>query len=494
LGTFSKPVITVRGYPVRGVTSGKAGNDRFRVQGPRMARERNTRLEAAIRELGWSQEQLAARFRQVAAETGAQELGAVTRSHINQWIRGSKPGGPAARILCETLSRGLKRPVPPTDIGLADEEFAVARWSADPMTALSELGSLELDKDRRGLLARAAYSVTGLALPAPSWWQSAPQQAGGRRPAHSGTVTAVDVASIREMTEFFSRRDQQRGGGHGRTALVAYLRTDVAACLGRRTDSDRIRRELLAATGELVYLCGWMAFDASEHALAQHYFTLATRLAAEADDPPLAGHILRAMAHQAVDLGHPRQALELAEGSLAAKRYTLAVPREKALLGVVHARALAAAGRKTDAVAALLRAEDDLTNARDSGDEPGRVFFFGEASLAHETACTLRDLGDLKAAEHAFNRSVRTRLKQSYTRTHSVTLGYLGAVQAQQGALEAACATWSRALDTMDGIRSGRARDTVMDMRRTLSPFHGRGIPAVSDLDGRARALLSRIS
>lgn len=41
-------------------------------------------------------------------------------------------------------------------------------------------------------------------------------------------------------------------------------------------------------------------------------------------------------------------------------------------------------------MAALRRTEDDLRNT-DGTEEPGRVFFFAEASLAHETACTLRD-------------------------------------------------------------------------------------------------------
>ena len=61
---------------------------------------------------------------------------------------------------------------------------------------------------------------------------------------------------------------------------------------------------MFSAASELAYLSGWMAFDNAEHSIAQHYFSVAVKLAAEADDPPMAGHVLRAMAHQAVDLGH----------------------------------------------------------------------------------------------------------------------------------------------------------------------------------------------
>ncbi|MEU9001836.1 hypothetical protein [Streptomyces sp. NPDC048551] len=124
---------------------------------------------------------------------------------------------------------------------------------------------------------------------------------------------------------------------------------------------------------------------------------------------------------------------------------------------------------KKEALAALTRASTDLAAADPGIEEPDRVAFFAEASLSHEMACTLRDLGDLKGAEAAFRRSVRTRALP-YARTHAVTLGYLGDVQVRQGHLDDACQTWTRALDAMAGIRSGRARDTVVQMRRSLSP------------------------
>jgi hypothetical protein len=92
-------------------------------------------------------------------------------------------------------------------------------------------------------------------------------------------------------------------------------------------------------------------------------------------------------------LGACKQGLDLAAASVKGQRYQSATPRERALLGVVHARGLAANGMKQAAAKALVRAEDDLASASDGIEEPDRTFFFGEASLAHETACTLRDLG-----------------------------------------------------------------------------------------------------
>ncbi|MGW6202244.1 Tat pathway signal protein [Streptomyces sp. NPDC055089] len=459
-----------------------------------MGRTRNLKLEAVVREVGLSQGRLAARMSAVAAENGASDLQNVTQSHIARWIGGTRPSGRAPAILAETLSRGLGRVITLADLGLEPEDGAGQQdrgWSVDTLKTLATLGSTDMDIERRRVLAQSAYSVAGLMLPSEAWWQDAAERARTRKPLSQYTVTFEDVDSVREMTMFLSRRDQERGGrGVGRAALIAYLRTDVAELLAGRFPSNEVSRAMTSAAAELAYLAGWTSFDAGEHPIALRWLTLATQLAEEAGDAPLAGHVLRAMAHQAVDLKQPAQALRLAEGSLAGRRYREACWREKALLGVVHARGFAAAGYKKRAAAALLQAENDLGRASASSDEPARVWFFGEASLAHETAAALRDLGDLKGAEREFKRSVRTR-RERFKRTHSVTLGYLGDVQVRQGQLDAACDTWQQAIDVMTGVQSGRARETVVQMRRALSPFRNRSGSPAAELDAKARAMLA---
>ncbi|MFD7663494.1 Tat pathway signal protein [Streptomyces sp. NPDC059788] len=458
-----------------------------------MARTRNNMLAVVIKETGWSQSQTAAHVVRVATEAGATHAMTVTRSHIAMWISGTCPGEQATHIVCETLSRRLGRLVTPAHIGLAPAaaaDSAALSWDVgtNVVAALVDLGDAYMDMNRRQILQRSAYSLAGAALPPDAWWPQTLQAAQSRQAVSRLTITSAHVDSAREAMRFYSRQDQRLGGHAGRDALLAYLRSDIAAYLQARFPGEQLRRRMFAAAAELVYLAAWQAFDSSEHAIAQRTFDLALRLAAEAGDAPLAGHILRAAAHQAVDLGHPTRALDLATGSVNQRRYCLASPREKALLGVVHARALAANRDKAASLAALRRAEDDLSRA--DGEEPERVVFFAEASLAHETACTLRDLGDLKGAEAEFRRSVRTRALPTSARTHVVTLGYLGDVQARQGHLDLACATWSTALDTMAGIQSGRVRETVVRMRRALSPLRQRGGSVAAELDERAREVL----
>jgi hypothetical protein len=386
-------------------------------------------------------------------------------------------------ILCETLSRRLGRIVTPDEIGLTDESSSSPEaldWRVDTLVALTDLGRVDVDVERRRVLGAAAYSVAALALPGGSWWTQMAGRGSARSAVGARSVGRGDLEAVRDMVSIFSRVDQRRGGGHARTAVVQYLTSDVSSYLRGSFPDDQVRRLMFSAASELAYLSGWMAFDNSDHAIAQHYFAVAVKLAAEADDPPMAGHVLRAMAHQAVDLGHGQQALNLATASMEGQRHALASRRERALFGVVYARSLAATGQKRAAAAALIRAEDDLAAAKPDDGEPSRVFFFGEASLAHETACALRDTGDLSGAMREFRRSVRTRKATTFTRTHAVTLGYLGAVQARNGSLEEACDTWSGALDAMDGIRS------------VLAQFRRRGIRVVTDLDARAATYLAQ--
>ncbi|MGW4719541.1 helix-turn-helix domain-containing protein [Nocardia sp. NPDC004260] len=357
----------------------------------------------------------------------------------------------------------------------------------DPVASLLNLG--KADVERRSFL-RVGYSTAlSASVLLPGWLDNAAALA--CKESRLRHVGEADVAAVRDVMLLFSQIDQRLGGGHGRTAVVQYLTNEVTGYLKGSFASETVRRQMFSAAAEMAYLVGWMAFDNDEHAAAQRYFATSTQLAAEAEDAPLTGHVMRAMAHQAVDLGHPEQGLQLAEASVSGTRYRTACPRERALLKVVHAKALSAAGRSGESAKALLQAEQDLAAADDSDPEPTRVFFFSEASLAHETACALRDAGNLAGAADQFQLSVRKRKATAFTRTHAVTLGYLGTVQARSGEIEQACATWRSALDAMGGVHSGRTRNVARDIRSTLAPYRGQSIPGLRETDEQAAEYLA---
>lgn len=458
-------------------------------------RKPNAKLAAVISETGWSHSQVARAFVRVAAENNANEFANVARSHVSHWVGGCVPSGQAPAFLAEALARRLGRVVTIDEIGLGDRSAsarAILDWDTDTLTELIDIGRVASDVDRRAALSTAAYCAAALVLPSDDDWHEFAVRGRDREPRRSHQVTHDDVEAVREMTQFYSKLDQRRGGGHARGALIEYLTSEVVNDLGGRFVDEKTRSDMFSAASEAAYVGAWTAFDNYEHVLAQRFFHVSLKLAAEANDPALEGHVLRAMAHQAMELGHLKAGLALSTRSIEGDRYKDACPRERALLGVVYAKALAANGHKAAAAAALLRAEDDLSSAKSGDGEPARVFFFGEASLAHETACTLRTMGDLRGSAREFRRSVRTRKATSFTRTHAVTLGYLGSVQATAGGIDEACATWSRALDAMDGVTSGRTRQVAKDMRATLSPFRRRSLASANEVDDRAAQYLRR--
>src|SRR5262249_49534235 len=98
---------------------------------------------------------------------------------------------------------------------------------------------------------------------------------------------------------------------------------------------------ILLRDAELAYLAGWKSFDSGSHGVAQKYYLASLRLANEADDGPLAGFVLRAMAHQAVDLGHGSACVQLASSALDWSK-NKGTPGASALFTVVKARGFAA--------------------------------------------------------------------------------------------------------------------------------------------------------
>lgn len=66
--------------------------------------------------------------------------------------------------------------------------------------------------------------------------------------------------------------DERHGGQHGRSALIQYLRDDVAPLCRGRFRTDEVRQQMLSAASRGVHLVGWKAYDAGNQALAQRYY------------------------------------------------------------------------------------------------------------------------------------------------------------------------------------------------------------------------------
>lgn len=453
----------------------------------RSERAPNARLLALIREAGWTYGATARAVCQVAAENGQRGL-RTNASAVSHWVGGTRPSASTARFLAEALSRKLRRPLHLHELGLPSSRSPSGEGEflpPDPVAAIARLGKADLD--RRTFLASSVYAISALALPLSYSREIA--QRGAHARSRTATIGDGEVSAVRDVTTIFTRADELLGGGHGRSAVVEYLSTNVATYCSATFAHEADRRAMFGAAAELAYLVGWKAHDEGLAGLAQRYYLHSFQLAHESDPAAHTGYVLRILAHQALDLGRREYCIDLADAALSRARGHVDAETES-LFWLTLARAQAANRSPRRAIAALDRAETLLTRA--GADQPPNWASLGgppEARLASHSGKALTCLGDLPAAEKQFRRSAACWDAATHPRIHALTLAELAEVQCDQGKVDEACATWSAALDGMAGIRSARTRDSIDSMRRRIAVFRGRGLVAARRLDARAAAL-----
>jgi len=201
---------------------------------------------------------------------------------------------------------------------------------------------------------------------------------------------------------------------------------------------------------------------------------------------------MRTMAMQGLRLHRPEHCQHLAETGLNRAKGRVDNQTE-ALFRVVHAHTMAKAGQRHDALAEAEQAR--VLMATDRGDEmPFWALAWGPAaaSVYSRTAKVYQTLGDHQAAAEQYAHAATSRPAATYARIVALDLVASAEMHLKRGGIEQACATWNRALDHMDGVRSARTRKAVTRMRGDLARFRARGLRCAAELDERARDFLTR--
>lgn len=455
------------------------------------SRARNKALHEAVVQADLTYDQLATRVRNVAAEAG--ETLRTNRSAVAHWVAGRPPAPATAGYVAEALSRALGRHVTPADFGWtgtgttsdrADAELGLG-IGPDPVDIVRRLG--EADINRRKILTGAAYSVAAAALPLGHAQAAEAQQ---RAVPTSRQVGTSDIETVKAMLAAFAAIDERQGGQHGRSAVVQYLRSDVADLTRGRFATESLRSDAFSAAAGVSFLAGWKAYDAGEHGLAQRYQLQTLALAGEAGNQLQRAWVLRLMAHNGMDIRQPQHTLELADAavSLAEERVS---PGVMASFVICRARALAHAGRGREAAAEIRRAQDLALRHQE---EPAPFWMVlnshPTSQVNSHAAKSLRVLRDHANAERHYAKASQSYNSNSsgLNRIVALSLADQGKEQSAQGHLEQACGTWGRALDCFDGVFSDRAVKQVAGIRQQLAVFERRGVPAAAQLDERARA------
>ncbi|MEU9744326.1 hypothetical protein [Streptomyces niveus] len=443
----------------------------------------NDKLRHLVAESGWTYEAVARAVRAVAAECGSELR--TNKSTVEHWIAGVKPAAHTGRFLAVALSRRLGQLFTPSDLGLVetDEDDTIGMsLDTDPIDALLPMWRNELD--RRRFLAGSAYSVAAAALPLAYVREISDRMAAATRTGH--TVGMAEVAAVRDMVRVFSEMDERHGGQHGRSALAQYLRDDVAPLCRGRFRTEEIRADMLSAASRGVHLLGWKSYDAGQQGLAQRYYLQSYALAVESGVTGHDGFVMRTMAMQGLKLHRPEHCRGLAETGLNRAKGRVDTQTES-LFRVVHAHTLAKSGLRRAALAEARQARVLLD--ADPGDEvPFWALAWGppSASVLSRTAKVYETLGDHRAAAEQYARAASSRPAGTYARIVALDLVAGAETQLKGGNIEQACATWGRAMDHMDGVRSVRTRKAVTAMRTDLARFRTRGVRCATELDARA--------
>jgi transcriptional regulator with XRE-family HTH domain len=194
-------------------------------------------------------------------------------------------------------------------------------------------------------------------------------------------VGATDVARIEAATAAFRSWDNQRGGGAARDAVTAQLQWVVATAHRATCAGEEVRGRLLTATADLAALAAFTHYDIERHEEARRLWLVALDAAREARNGDLTSKVLRQMAHQALHLDRPDEALRLLQVAAASLATASEAPAATlAELAAYEGWAHAMAGRAKPCLRALGRAEDAYAGAP-PGDVPAWMSYFDAAEL-----------------------------------------------------------------------------------------------------------------
>jgi transcriptional regulator with XRE-family HTH domain len=247
------------------------------------------------------------------------------------------------------------------------------------------------DPDRRAFIAAVTTMALAASLPHPVITVPVPHV--GAEPLRR--VSAGDVARIETVTQAFREWGFRSGGALSQAALAAQLQTVRETARTAICADEQVRRRLLVATADLASVTAWSSYDLAHHRRARQLWLVALEASRAADEPDLTAIILRHLAHQALHLTQPQDALQYlrvahAVASDARQERCGAFLAE---LTVYEAWAHAAAGQSTGCRRALELAQEEFTRGARVPVPPWRAQF-NEVELSALVGHSLHVLAD----------------------------------------------------------------------------------------------------
>lgn len=340
--------------------------------------------------------------------------------------------------------------------------LTMSRYPAEPRRAVDVLGMLaSADLSDSPVVAQADWTPETAPNVITSYLFADPVPE-----SQPGPITEV-ASRIRVTIRYLTDLDFQFGGGHSRKMLLHYWTTEIAPAL-RTGDTERRRRDILAAAADAAEVLGWSAYDAGRHGAAQRYFVQGLRLAREVNDHMMGGQILSNLSHQANYLGKFSDAVQFARAAQAATSGK-ATATVTAMLLAMEARALASVG-DAQASAKVLHRADQAMERSSPTEDPEWISYFDALELAGEAAHCFRDLGQAKQTRRFVAEAIDPVRTPPRTRALINMVDAAGALAA--GDVDEAVSVARAAVGVAGSLRSSRYQRYVSDFRRVITEKH----------------------
>ncbi len=330
--------------------------------------------------------------------------------------------------------------------------------------------------------------LTGPALTAPAhqWLvhEPGPLLSGlaGRR------VSGELVARLGTLVTELRRMDDVAGGGSV-LAMATQQFGWVVDLLDHARYDEPTGRALHVLLADLGQLCGWSAYDAGYHGLAQRYWVVGLRASHSADDRPLGAHILATMARQATSQGQPAEAVTFIETALTGTR-GWATPALLAELYDQQAYAFATLGDTSACTAAVSQERAQIEQLK-PGHNPPWLYWMDPAVITANAGNCLLQLGRPDQAVALLDEGI-TQFSASYVRDRQLYLTRYAEGRARPGKqrdLDAAAGLGIEAIDLAESLDSNRATTLLRGLYDQLTP-HGQ-VPAVREFLERAKEFVA---
>lgn len=337
--------------------------------------------------------------------------------------------------------------------------------------------------DRRSFLAISGTTLTAVATGTlPKRGPLAAALAGHSRVSHP----LLD--QIESTVPQLQRLDDAAGGGTHLTYVGTQFKA-IATLLHHGGHTDAIESRLYAALVDIGQLCGWMAFDAGDHGLAQRYFLTARHAAQIAGYSAMEAHILADLAFQAATNNNPGDAVAIGEAAQRAATHTPAAVRASVESRLGYGYAIS--GRTADADRTHQHALDALAADR-GGPAPEWMYYLTDNHLDSQAGYALIHAGVLASSDKVTSqRLLQEGRNLLVTGAHARPLdaqnqrraqfegAWLAVADAHLGDLESAVVSGSAAVSRSATVQSARA-NTVLTVLASQLAKHRRN-PQVRD-------------